>query len=420
MRVLIVSNLFPPESVGGWELGCKQMAEELIRRKHDVLLLTGIRRTFETSGDLPWVRRSLHIEESWDPRLIGFDTPARLAPRFLVDTHNVEILRQAVESFAPDVVYLWNLVGIGGAALPIALDMRGIPWLVHLMDAMPKYIAEAAGSEQNRFGALLYRRLRGTWISCSQSLLDEISSVGTALQGDIHVISNWVTGPKPALREVWYQPGATLRCAYSGQIVAVKGISIIIDAVAALQAEGRAIDVDLFGDGLDRTAFEAQTIQLGVASAVHFRGHLEQSELMRRLQGYDIMLFPTAMREPFGFAPLEAAAAGCVPLVTEGAGISEWLMAGVHLITSLRNVGAVSDTLRAIQDGEIELAPIGRRGQRVVLRDFHIEVIADEVEAVLETVAAGASRNRAVASWEHIGRWARLGELLTERVLAHL
>jgi glycogen(starch) synthase len=419
MRILTVSNLYPPDSIGGWELGCAQMVDELRGRGHDVRVLTSTPRAYRTDGAQPHVRRVLDVEESWDPVLIGHDTPAALVRRMLVNAHNIELLHQEVDAYRPEVVYLWNLIGLGAAGIALAVELRGIPWVVHLMDAMPRYIADAARGQHQPFAVLLNRRLTGAWIACSQRLVEEITEGGAPLSGEVVAIPNWVTGPRPAQRDTWFKPGRTLRCVYTGQVVASKGIGIILNTVARLRGDGYAIEVDLFGDGPDRAGFEAHVIGLGLVEAVRFRGLLSQSDLLSELAGFDVMLYPTAVREPFGFAPLEAAARGCVPLVTAGSGITEWLVEGVHLLTAPADVDGFATALRDILIGETDLAPIGRRGQRTVLQDFHIEAIAPRVESLLEQAANRPIRSTSV-SWQDIGRMARIAELLSDQVFAHL
>ena len=40
MKVLVVSNLYPPEVIGGYELSCRQVVDGLRSAGHDVRVLT--------------------------------------------------------------------------------------------------------------------------------------------------------------------------------------------------------------------------------------------------------------------------------------------------------------------------------------------------------------------------------------------
>lgn len=416
MRILTISNLYPPERFGGWELQCKQMVDELRRRGHDVRVLTSTPRVFEQASDDAGVERLLRLEESWDPALIGSDAPVRRVRRTLVDPHNVEILHQRIEAFTPDVVYVWNLLGLGALAMLLALQKRRIPWAVHLGDALPLNFASMAFSDHLRFARLLFPLLEGTWISCSQALLDESAAGDAVVRGNVVTLPNWITGERPALRDTWFLPGTTLRCAYSGQIITLKGIGIILESIATLVAEGLRVEVDLYGDGLQRFQYESMALELGLRDVVRFHGQVPQEAVMSALGDHDVFLFPTEMREPFGVAPLEAAAAGCVPLVTGGAGICEWLVSGVHLLTVRRDAADLTRSLRSIIDGTVPLAPIGKRGQRLVRDEFHVDVVARAVDALLRAEAERPHESPEM-SWRDIGRWARLTELLADSLI---
>ena len=40
MKILVLSNLYPPDIIGGYELGCQQVVDALRARGHDVRVLT--------------------------------------------------------------------------------------------------------------------------------------------------------------------------------------------------------------------------------------------------------------------------------------------------------------------------------------------------------------------------------------------
>jgi glycogen synthase len=47
MRVLVLSNFYPPHFIGGYELGCRDVVEGLKARGHDVRVLTS---TYKSAG----------------------------------------------------------------------------------------------------------------------------------------------------------------------------------------------------------------------------------------------------------------------------------------------------------------------------------------------------------------------------------
>jgi glycosyltransferase involved in cell wall biosynthesis len=334
---------------------------------------------------------------------------------FLVDSHNVELLRQEVEDFHPDVVYISNLTGIGGVAMALAIELRGLPWVWRLGDAVPLRLTGFGAEWDSSFARVFTHLLTGSWTACSQAVLDEIAAGGGDLRGRVGVIADWIAGPRPASRDRWYSGEGTLHCLSAGQLAWEKGVQIAVEAIAQLRDEGYPdVVLDVVGAGPERFGLEAQVTRLGLGEQVRFHGKLSHTEVLRRYGAADVLVLPTASREPFGLVALEAAVHGCVPIVTAGCGITEWLVDGVHLITAPRDAASFAAVLRGVRTGQIDLAAIGRRAQ-ALYPDFHVARAAALFEAELE--AARTAPRAEDASWDDIMRMARIGETVAYRLL---
>ncbi|MGH7194226.1 MAG: glycosyltransferase, partial [Candidatus Saccharimonadales bacterium] len=84
---------------------------------------------------------------------------------------------------------------------------------------------------------------------------------------------------------------------------------------------------------------------------------------------------------------LEAAAHGCVIVMTQSCGISEWLVHDVHCLKTARTAEHLADVFGRILQGTIDLAPIARRASAVIWRDFHLDGILARVELALMRAA---------------------------------
>ena len=385
MRVLVITNLYPPGIQGGYELGCSHVVEALRRRGHDVRVLTSRGEHAENAV------RILNVHRVFDPgHMSSVDPAARRALEVrarVLDGENLASLDRELTDFAPDVVYLWNLLGIGGLSLLGLLGARGFPWVWHLMDAVPRHLCSVGESTNGQLSDALARSVPGRHLACSAHVLAEIWTGGIELPGPVDLVPNWVTGEIAARRTSFFSEG-TLRivCAV-GVLIEHKGIDVLIDACAQLNASdpGR-FRLDLFGAELDGR-FRERAAQAGLGEAVSFCGLVEQAELGRRLSQYDVFAFPTSSREPFAFAPLEAAAAGCVPIISATSGNAEWMVGGVHCLKAPRNASAFAEVLLAIGRGKIDLAPIARRGQSLVREAFHLPVVLPFIDRTLEQAA---------------------------------
>jgi glycogen(starch) synthase len=413
----VLSNLYPPDVIGGYERGCKQVVDALRGRGHEVRVLTSAPRT-PAPGE-PHVDRQLHLSEVWNGYMFDHSQPvtARLleAESTLVSAFNVHALTRSIDDFRPDVAYAWMLVGIGGLGLMATLQHLGVPWLWHLMDDVPLALCRLGGQVVEPLLVEVDRQLRGSYLACSRRLVEEIEASGYRLNPDVSLIPNWVVGEPPPPRTRFYEPGQTLRIVSAGQINRDKGAEHIIEMAARLRDRGiERFSVDFFGH-VDDLFFPALAKVRALEGHVTFKGARPQAELTRLLPSYDVFAFPTWEREPFAFAPLEAMWHGCVPLMSQASGNAEWAVHGVHCLKAERTPNAFADAVGAIIDGSIELEPIARRAASVVGRDFHLDAQVPRIERALALAARRPQLHRP-GSAEDAYRMALLAEKLT-RVL---
>ena len=138
MKILIVSNLYPPYYIGGYEIRCALVAEGLHQAGHDVRVLTS------TYGLKPGEsRRHPHEEHNGVPvqRILGQyhytpTTPSKW-PYFIfgarLQLRDACYFIRILDEFKPDVVNWWSTSGLTKAILPIP-HLRGIPDLVWIED----------------------------------------------------------------------------------------------------------------------------------------------------------------------------------------------------------------------------------------------------------------------------------------------
>jgi glycosyltransferase involved in cell wall biosynthesis len=94
------------------------------------------------------------------------------------------------------------------------------------------------------------------------------------------------------------QPGP-IELVYAGAMSIDKGVSDVINAVAALRASGREVRLTLCGTGPDLAAFQAQAAPLG--SAATFLGRVGNDEVFRRMAAATFVCVPTRHEFPEGF-----------------------------------------------------------------------------------------------------------------------
>ena len=416
MKILVLTNLYPPDVIGGYELGCKQAVDALIARGHDVRVLTIAPRMPMPAE--PHVDRAFKVSEVWHSNRYVLGKSHDVTNRLLeaeatgVNAYNVHVLTTAIEEFRPDVAYVWMMVGIGGLGLMATLQHLQVPWLWHLMDNVPVQLCTSRGRVVEPLLREMDRQLDGKYLACSRQLVDEIEAAGVTLGRDVEVLTNWVVGDAPTVRAATYQPGDTLRVINAGQVAEHKGVGILIEAVAEVRRRGyENIAVDIYG-GVEDQQYPTLIQRLGLEGHVTLRGSRSQAELGRLFAHYDLFAFPTWAREPFGFAPMEAAWRGCVQVLSQQCGIAEWFVGGVHCFKADRTPEAFADVFESVLDGSVDLGPMARRAAAVISRDFHIDALVPKIERALAAVAARPRTGAGTAAEAY--RLALLAEKLTK------
>ena len=103
---------------------------------------------------------------------------------------------------------------------------------------------------------------------------------------------------------------------YFGKLIPQKGVHVLLEALAGLDAS-----VVVVGFGPERATLERQAVELGVRAL--FTGPLEHRHLRHLLALADACVVPSVFPEAFGMVAAEAAAAGCPPIVALHSGLAE-------------------------------------------------------------------------------------------------
>lgn len=415
MRILVVTNLYPPDFTGGYELGCSQAASALRGRGHEVRILTSAPRSPVPAA--PDVCRWLCLTDLSNPYCGARSRPAAAALQeaqsHFVCAFNVHRLIATLDEFRPDVCYIWNLIGLGGLGVMACLEHLGLPWVWHLMDAVPLVLCSRGGQVLPSLAHELERRLGGRYLACSRRLVREIGAGGVPIEGRVEIVPNWVAGQRQPPRTRFYH-GGTLRLISAGQIGRHKGMDLIIKAAALLRHRGyEDFDVDLYGKVTD-PSFPHWIEKLGLGGHVALRGQCPPDKLAALYgeHAHDVFLFPTWEREPFAFAPLEAASHGCVPLMSRDCGNADWFIHGLDCLKARREPDAFATILADVFEGRIDLETLGRQAQATVWRHFHLDVLLPRIE---DALTAEARRPRlAAGTADEAYQIAVLAEKLTQ------
>ena len=125
-----------------------------------------------------------------------------------------------------------------------------------------------------------------------------------------------------------FMPGGRLRILFMGQLIAGKGVQVLIDAMGLLM---RPATLTIVGTGRDeaklrkRTASVASTFGLR-PSTFEFKGW--QDDAQRHFKTADVCVVPSLWNEPFGTVGAEALSHGVPVICFDVGGLCDWLKPG--------------------------------------------------------------------------------------------
>ena len=341
MRILVVSNLFPPVVRGGYEVECSGVVERLGRR-HEVTVLTS---TLENPGEQPGVRRELtFLDENWKGT-------AR-AP--IASLRAARVTRNALKELRPDFVFVWNGSQIPQACLRVIAD-SGIPtayrvcehWFGRMFenDQYLRYLVPghsgtdllwAAGARLlNRAPGLRLDPLRRSRaaVSWNSEAIRRLGGVPTAVdvQFEQTIHSTSINGPR--FEAITRAPSPEPTILFIGRLWKGKGAWVVVRALGRLRAEhGITARLTLAGpeEPGERTAILREIEHAGVRDLVDLVGPLPPERVADLLATTHVLVVPSTWVEPFPLVCIEGALAR-VPLVASDiGGIPEFLTDDEH------------------------------------------------------------------------------------------
>ena len=361
MRVLIVSHGHPAFSIGGAEVASHNLMRglnELAGTEAFYLARAGgvLRRHADTPlMSLRQGEREVFLHaEAWDPFWLSNARIADLQGAF------ADYLRQ----IQPDVVHFHHVIGLGVEA--IVQTRRTLPNAA-IVVTFHEYLPICANHGQmvktarhalcrraapadcavcfpERSAAEMFRResflkdhlaLADSYVSPSAFLIERYAAWGLPRER-FALIENGLAPQPPAPPRVVGAGGRRARFGFFGQLSEFKGLSVLLQAVAAIEDEtwGKDAALCIFGGGLENqpTPFREKFDHLleRAGRRARFYGSYRSEELPRLMEQVDWVVVPSIWWENSPVVIQEAFLHGRPPIVSDIGGMAEKVGHGVN------------------------------------------------------------------------------------------
>lgn len=158
-------------------------------------------------------------------------------------------------------------------------------------------------------------------VAVSSALREKVRGCGTSTR--LETINNGFV-PRERLPESLRHPYRMIQVC---NLIPLKRVDVTIRAFAQLQKKYPQMELIVVGQGPQRTQLEELCAQLNVTDKVRFMGQLPNDIVFEELSKSAFFVM-VSKPEGFGIAYLEAMAAGCIAIGTEGEGISDLIVSG--------------------------------------------------------------------------------------------
>ena len=410
MRILFLSNYYPPHSVGGYEQWCQEVADELCHRGHEILVLTTRAKKAagkRTPNNGVVVKDVLNLEVDQEAGLVK-SSIRMLKERRRLEEASLNNLRLQINDFRPDIAMLWGMWNIPRsvpALLEQLLPGRIAYYLCDYWPSLPdSYIQR--WQENSRISIMslpkqILARPVLTYLNnkpkhelelrypicVSRRLRDLLVQAGLPVQHAQIVYGGTQIDEFKRVSPGNRDHNGTLKLLYLGRIRPDKGVHTIIEAVEVTLRNGVHISLDIVGFGNPDYISSLHTLikSRNLQSEVSIKPGVPRSRIPELLSAYNTLVFPSVWEEPFARTVLEAMAAGLAVVGTTTGGTGEILIEGQTGLTfPVGDAQALSQQIiRLARDPGLRMS-LATAGQVCVEENFSFVRMVNELEDAMK------------------------------------
>ncbi len=180
-------------------------------------------------------------------------------------------------------------------------------------------------------------------------------------------------------------PGKMLM--FVGRLAAVKGVAVLLRAIAELTPRHPDLHLTLIGEGTEQESLEELAQELGITEQITFAGPKTQSEVAEALAASDVFVLPS-FAEGVPVVLMEAMASRQPVITTRIAGIPELVEDGVNgRLVPPGNISALAEAIEELLSAPDIRTKMGQSGRSKVEAEFNAGIEAIKIGKLIDEVS---------------------------------
>jgi glycogen(starch) synthase len=313
MKILILSNLFYPNEIGGYEIGCRDFTNLLNNIGHETLVAT----SFHENDLIDKNKSVVRIFKMFT----SFDYFKKTYSYEECEKYNSKVLNKLIEDWKPQKILLWNIEGLGTKIIKDIIDLK-IPFNIFAWDYTYYYYKMRLKDYflfrfKNKISNYQYKFILQKMIFPSKYLKNFYCK---------NLEDKKIIYPFIDFENFQYNRNFSTKknkLVYLGQIVDHKGIFDIIKNIDDYNKENiKKFTLTIYCQNISEDKFQ----YLRNYDFIDVKMDVKREQIQKELSTYDFGIFSSKWEEPFGISCLEMLAAGLIVLSTCSGGSTEMVI----------------------------------------------------------------------------------------------
>jgi glycosyltransferase involved in cell wall biosynthesis len=374
LNILLLTNLYPPQEMGGYGRKMYDYAEGLIKRGHLVTVLAANCPQFDKGGFLEpsYVKRELRLVGGWKDGVTWVEDSKEKIKEILVS--NKKLIDSYLKEKSFDICLMGNLdFFIPETFLP-SVFKHELPVVHHFGQTSAGYALEDTPTSPLYFPAF-----DSSWLKNRMEekgyIFEESAIISPGAQSKDFYLHHSIKLD-------------VLRICFAGLVLPYKGPHILIESLKFLKAREIPFTCEIAGDPTSEDfmgTLVSMIKEIGIEENVSFLGFQTRDQLKQVFGRNNVFVFPSCVDEAFGISQVEAMASGLLTLTTASGGavdVIEDKVNGCHFKeATAQELGTL--LVQIAQDPE-SFEVMAQRGQERALEIYDVEKSNDMLETLLK------------------------------------